>query len=209
MRVAVVEDQREIREGLGFLIGRTDGFQVTGVFRSMEDALAGFEREVPDVVLLDIGLPGMSGIDGARLLKERWPELLILTLTVYDDDDRIFDALCAGASGYLLKKTPPARLVDSLHEVMAGGAPMSPEVAARVVKLFRAVRPLAVDAVGLTPQEQRLLRLLVEGNSYKTAAASLQTSVNTVGFHMKSIYKKLQVHSKSEAVSRALRGGLV
>jgi len=209
VRVAVVEDQREIREGLGFLIGRTDGFQVTGVFRSMEDALAGFEREVPDVVLLDIGLPGMSGIDGARLLKERWPELLILTLTVYDDDDRIFDALCAGASGYLLKKTPPARLVDSLHEVMAGGAPMSPEVAARVVKLFRAVRPLAVDAVGLTPQEQRLLRLLVEGNSYKTAAASLQTSVNTVGFHMKSIYKKLQVHSKSEAVSRALRGGLV
>jgi DNA-binding NarL/FixJ family response regulator len=209
VRVAVVEDQREIREGLGFLIGRTDGFRVTGVFRSMEEALPGFEHDVPDVVLLDIGLPGMSGIDGARLLKERWPDLLILTLTVYDDDDRIFDALCAGASGYLLKKTPPARLVDSLHEVMAGGAPMSPEVAARVVKLFRAVRPLSVAGAALTPQEQRLLRLLVEGNSYKTAAARLETSINTVGFHMKSIYKKLQVHSKSEAVARALRGGLV
>jgi DNA-binding NarL/FixJ family response regulator len=209
LRVAVVEDQREIREGLGFLIDRTDGFRVTGTFRTMEDALAGFPRDVPQVVLLDIGLPGMSGIEGARILKERWPELLILTLTVYDDDERIFDALCAGASGYLLKKTPPARLVESLREVMDGGAPMSPEVAARVVKLFRAVRPIDLSDGVLTPQEQRLLKLLVEGNSYKTAAAKLQTTVNTVGFHMKSIYKKLQVHSKSEAVARALRGRLV
>jgi DNA-binding NarL/FixJ family response regulator len=207
--VAVVEDQREIREGLGFLIGRTEGFRVSGTFRSMEDALSGFERERPDVVLLDIGLPGMSGIDGARVLKERWPELLILTLSVYDDDERIFDALCAGASGYMLKKTPPARLVECLREVMEGGAPMSPEVAARVVKLFRQVRPPSLADLALTPQELRLLKLLVEGNSYKTAATQLQTSINTVGFHMKSIYRKLQVHSKSEAVARALRGRLV
>src|SRR5215470_10656645 len=141
IRVAIVEDRREIREGLAMIINGTPGFHCSGTYRSMEDALERIDRELPHVVLVDIGLPGMNGIDGIRLLKERHPDLLILMLTVYDDDEYIFDALCAGASGYLLKKTPPARLIESLREAMGGGSPMSPEVARKVIGLFREIRP--------------------------------------------------------------------
>jgi DNA-binding NarL/FixJ family response regulator len=158
---------------------------------------------------VDIGLPGMSGIDGVRILHERHPSIQLLMLTVYDDDDRIFRALCAGATGYLLKKTPPARLLDSLREAAGGGAPMSPEVARRVVALFRRYRPRGPAENDLTPHETRILKLLVEGHNYKTAAAELGVSVNTVAFHLKHIYEKLHVHSKSEAVSKALRDGIV
>jgi len=133
----------------------------------------------------------------------------LLMLTVYDDDDRIFDALCAGACGYLLKKTAPARLLESLKEAANGGAPMSPEVAHRVVMLFREFRPPDRADYALTPHELRLLKLLVEGHNYKTAAAQLGVSFNTICFHIKSIYEKLQVHSKSEAVSKALRNRLI
>jgi DNA-binding NarL/FixJ family response regulator len=151
----------------------------------------------------------MSGIDGLKLLKERYPQMLLLMLTVYGDDDRIFDALCAGASGYLLKKTPPARLLECLREAVAGGAPMSPEVASRVISLFREVHPPEHADYHLTPHELRLLKLLVEGCSYKTAAAKLGVSVKTVSFHLQKIYEKLQVHSKSEAVAKALRNRLI
>jgi DNA-binding NarL/FixJ family response regulator len=151
----------------------------------------------------------MNGIEGVRLLKERYPELMPLMLTVYDDDDRIFDALCAGACGYLLKKTPPARLLESLKEAVQGGAPMSPEIARRVVTLFREVRPPERAEYHLTAHETRLLKLLVEGHNYKTAATQLGVSFNTVCFHIKSIYEKLQVHSKSEAVAKALRHRLI
>ncbi len=175
----------------------------------MEEAIAGVDAAVPDVVLSDIGLPGMSGIEGVRILKERHPKLLILMLTVYDDDDRIFDAMCAGASGYLLKKTPPARLLESLKEAFEGGAPMSPEVARRVVSLFREIRPPERADYQLTPHETRLLKLFVEGHNYKTAAVELGVSINTVNFHVRSIYDKLQVHSRSEAVVKALRNRLV
>lgn len=208
-RVAIVEDQRDIREGIGFLINNTAGYFCTGTYGSMEDALKNLGSSVPDVVLLDIGLPGMSGIDGIAILKKRWPDLLIVTLTVYDDDGRIFEALCAGANGYLLKKTPPVKLIEGLKEVVDGGAPMSPEVATRVIKIFREIRPPERATYHLTPHEIRLLKLLVDGHSYKTLAAELGSSINTVGFHMRSIYKKLQVHSKSEAVVKAMRNGLV
>jgi DNA-binding NarL/FixJ family response regulator len=160
-------------------------------------------------VLNDIGLPGMSGIEGIRILKERHPDLLVLVLTIHDDDDRIFEAVCAGASGYLLKKTPPARLLESVREAVDGGAPMSPEVARRVITLFRTIRPPHNPTSDLTPHEVRLLRLLVEGHSYKTAAAELDVTVHTISFHLRSIYQKLQVHSKSEAVAKALRNRLV
>ena len=130
-------------------------------------------------------------------------------LTVYDDDQRIFDALCAGACGYLLKKTPPARLLESLKEVVGGGAPMSPDVARRVVTLFREFRPPADAGHQLTPHEIRILGLLVEGHNYKTSADELHVSINTIRFHMRSIYEKLQVHSKSEAVSKALRNRII
>jgi len=209
IRVAIVEDRREIRDGLATIISGTPGFRCTGAYRSMEEALESIDGNLPDVVLNDIGLPGMSGIDGIRILKQRHPALLVLMLTIYDDDDRIFEALCAGASGYLLKKTPPARLLELLREAVAGGAPMSPEVARRVVALFRTFRPPDNTTCGLTPHEIRLLRLFVEGHNYKTAAAELGVTVHTISFHLRSIYEKLQVHSKSEAVVKALRNRLV
>lgn len=209
IKTAIIEDRREIREGLSMLIGGTPGYICTGSYRSMEEALDKIGHNLPDVVLSDIGLPGMDGIEGIRILKERYPQLLVLMLSVYDDDDRIFEALCAGACGYLLKKTPPARLIDSLREAVAGGAPMSPEVARRVIALFRDFRPPERADYQLTPHETRLLKLLVEGHNYKTAAFELNVSVNTVSFHMRHIYEKLQVHSKSEAVSKALRYRLI
>lgn len=209
IRVAIIEDRREIREGLGTLIEFTDGFECTGKYGSVEEAIARIRHDVPDIVLSDIGLPGVDGIEGVRKLKSEHPGLIILMLSVYEDNDRIFDALCAGAVGYLLKKTPPAKLLDSMREAMAGGAPMSPEVARRVINLFKEVRPPERVDYDLTPHEIRLLRLLVEGHSYKTAAARLNVSVNTISFHLKNIYEKLQVHSKTEAVAKALRNQLV
>jgi DNA-binding NarL/FixJ family response regulator len=209
IKVAIIEDRREIREGLATLIDGTEGFRCTGSFRSMEEALARIGHDLPDVVLNDIGLPGMSGIEGIKILRERYPDLQILMLTVYDDDERIFDAICAGACGYLLKKTPPARLLECLQEAVAGGAPMSPEVARRVVTLFREVRPPERADYDLTPHEIRLLKLFVDGHNYKTASAELGVTVHTVSFHLRSIYDKLQVHSKTEAVAKALRDRLV
>lgn len=209
IEVAIVEDRREIRESLALLIGGTEGFACTGGYRSMEEALAKLKHHLPHVVLCDIGLPGMSGIEGIRILKELYPDLLILMLTIYDDDERIFDAICAGACGYLLKKTPPVRLLDSLKEAVTGGAPMSPEVARRVMSLFREIRPPERADYELTPHETRLLKLLVEGHNYKTAALELNVTVHTVSFHLRSIYEKLQVHTKSEAVAKALQNRLV
>jgi len=209
IRVAIVEDRREIREALSMLVSGTEGFRCTGVYRAMEEALERIERDLPDVVLADIGLPGMSGIEGVRILKERHPNLLLMMLSVYEDDERIFDALCAGACGYLLKRTSPARLIESLKEAVQGGAPMSPEVARRVVDLFKQVRPPDRADYQLTPHELRLLKLLVEGHNYKTAASELGVSFHTIHFHMRNIYDKLQVHSKSEAVSKALRDRII
>ena len=208
-KVAIIEDRREIRQGLQMLINGTDRYRCTGTYRSMEDALSGIGSEVPDVALVDIGLPGMSGIEGIALLKARHPDLLLLMLTVYDDDERIFDALCAGACGYMLKRTSPARLLESLREAVSGGAPMSPEVASRVISLFRDIRPPERADYELTPHETRLLKLLVEGYNYTTAAQELGVSFNTIKFHMRNVYDKLQVHSKSEAVAKALRNRLV
>lgn len=209
IKVALIEDRREIRDGLAMLINGTQGFKCTGSYRSMEDALPRIGTDLPDVALCDIGLPGMSGIEGMRILKEKFPALLLLMLTIYDDDERIFDALCAGACGYLLKKTPPAKLLEGLREAVDGGSPMSPEVARRVIALFRDIRPPERADYELTPHETRLLKLLVEGHNYKTAALELNVSINTISFHMRHIYEKLQVHSKSEAVAKALRDRLV
>jgi DNA-binding NarL/FixJ family response regulator len=209
LKVGIIEDQPNIREGLRTLIDGTEGYRCVGSFGSMEEALANVDRQVPDVLLVDIGLPGMSGIEGTRKLKAMHPGLAVLMLSVYDDDRRIFDALCAGACGYLLKKTPPVRLLEALKEVVGGGAPMSPEVARRVVALFREIRPPEEADYQLTPHETRILSLLVEGHNYKTAADELSVSINTIRFHMRSIYEKLQVHSKSEAVSKALRNRII
>lgn len=175
----------------------------------MEEAIARIAGELPDIVLIDIGLPGMSGIEGISILKERHPKIQLLVLTVHGDDKRIFEALRAGACGYLLKKTAPARLLDSIREAMTEGAPMSPEVARRVIQLFHQVRPPSRSAYELTPHEVRILKLLAEGHNYPTAASELGVSINTIRFHIRSIYDKLQVHSKSEAVAKGLRQGII
>jgi DNA-binding NarL/FixJ family response regulator len=209
IKVAVVEDQRNIRECLEIMLNGTEGYQCTGTFRTMTEALDKISFNLPDIVLTDIGLPGMSGIEGVKILKERHPDLLFLMLTVYDDDERIFDAFCAGACGYLLKNTPPARLLDGIKEAMSGGAPMTPDVARRVISLFREIRPPERADYDLTPHESRLLKLLVEGHNYKTAAEQLGVSFHAVSFHMRNIYDKLQVHSKSAAVAKAVQNRLV
>jgi len=209
IRVAIIEDQRTTREALTTLLNGSPGFRASGAFGSMEEALPKIAVDLPDVVLIDIGLPGMSGTEGIRYLRERHPNLQMLVLTVYEDDERIFEAMCAGACGYLLKKAPLTRLLESIREVVDGGAPMSPEVARRVIRLFYEIRPPVRANYELSPHEVRLLKLLAEGHSYRTAAAELGVSAHTVSFHLRSIYDKLQVHSKSEAVSKAFRHGLI
>lgn len=209
IRVAIIEDMREVRDGLKILINGTPGFRCAGSYRSMTEALNRIGSQPCDLILTDIGLPGMNGIEGTRILRERMPAVPILALTVYDNDEKVFAALCAGASGYLLKNTPPAKLLESLTEAVNGGAPMSPEVARRVVKLFRDFHPPEHAEYRLTSQETELLKLLVDGHHYKTAAQRLGVTVSTISFHLKNIYQKLQVHSKTEAVAKALRERLV
>jgi DNA-binding NarL/FixJ family response regulator len=209
IRVAIIEDVREIREGLAALINGASGFQCVCAHRTFEEALRELPRKAPDIVLVDLGLPGMSGIEGIPPLKERLPTAPVIVLTVYDDDERIFAALCAGASGYLLKRTPPWQLLEAIRDALEGGSPISPEVARKVIRLFRELRPPQRADYDLTPHETRLLRMLSEGHNYKTAADELGVSVNTIGFHMRHIYEKLHVHSKSQAVAKALRSRLV
>lgn len=215
IRVVIIEDQQEIREGLQQILDGAPGFSCVSAFASMEPALSELPRllktpeTIPSVVLTDIGLPGMSGIDGIRILKAEYPKLPVMVLSVFEDDDRIFEAICAGATGYLLKRTPPDRILESLREVVGGGAPMSPEVARRVVNLFQRLQPPRKESCNLTPHELRILKLLVEGHIYKTAAAELKVTVNTISFHVRNIYDKLQVHSKAEAVAKAVRNNLV
>jgi DNA-binding NarL/FixJ family response regulator len=209
IQVAIIEDQREIREGLKELIDGAEGFLCSAVFGSVEEVLPRIGADLPDVVLVDIGLPGKSGIDGIRLLKESYPDLVLVVLTVFDDDRRVFEAICAGASGYLLKKTPAPRLIQGIREAAEGGAPMSPEIAARVIALFRHVRPAPPEDHDLTPHEVRVLKMLVDGHNYKTAAVELGVSVNTISFHIRHIYEKLHVHTRSEAVAKALRDQIV
>jgi DNA-binding NarL/FixJ family response regulator len=209
IRVIIIEDMRDVREGLKLLINGSANFHCAGSYRSVEDALAAIdESEPPDIILTDLGLPGLSGIEGIRLFRQRMPDVALLALTIHENNDKIFNAMCAGATGYMLKNTPPARLLEALREAASGGAPMSPEVARRVIQLFRDFRPVSAS-YDLTPQERQLLKLLVEGHHKKTAATEMGISFHTVSFHLKNIYEKLQVHSKSEAVAKALREHLV
>lgn len=208
-RVVLIEDLREVRDGLAALINGTAGFKCVAAYSMMEAALSRVSTDNPDLILTDLGLPGMSGVEGIARLRGMLPTIPILALTIYDNDDQIFNALCNGANGYLLKNTPPTRLLDSLHEAAAGGSPISPAIAARVIKLFRDFRPPEQADYHLTPQETELLKLLIEGHHKKTAAREMGISFHTVSFHLRNIYEKLQVHSKSEAVAKALREKLV
>jgi len=205
--VAVIEDQQETREGISLLINRTDGFECRHLYGSMEAALEGIGVNPPRVVLVDIGLPGLDGIDGLRILQERYPRIAPVMLTVYkrrrpDLSGHVRGRLRIPAQEYA------AGQVDGGHPG-EGGAVMSPEVAIRVIELFRKAPVREAGWVGLSPQEIRLLKLFTEGHQNKTAAAQLGISVHTVSFHLRSIYEKLHVHTRSEAVARALRDGLI
>jgi DNA-binding NarL/FixJ family response regulator len=209
IRVAIVEDDRQTREGLGLLIDGASGYQCVAHYRSVEEALPRLDDDRPDVLLLDIRLPGMPGSEAVRLFRDQRPGLEILMLTVYADEEKVFESICNGANGYLLKKTRPVKLLEAIREAHDGGAPMSPEIARRVVALFRKTGPPAKVDHDLTPQEVRLLGLLARGYSYQAAGDQLRISVNTIRNYIRSIYEKLHVHSKSEAVSKALRDRLI
>jgi len=207
--VSIVDDEKQLRQSIATFVNGSPGFRCVSTYSGAEAALKGLPADNPQVVLMDINLGGMNGIECVERLKAVAPNMQVLMLTVYDDDDRIFDALCAGASGYLLKRTPPARLLDSIREAMSGGSPVSPEVASRVIRFFREFHNPEREEYDLTPHETRLLKLLTEGYNYQTAAEKLGVSYNTVKFHVRHIFDKLQVHSKSEAVVKAMRDRLV
>ena len=208
IRVALVEDQRVTREGLSLLIGGSVGFEICGQYESMEFALEQIPGNPPDVLLADIGLPGISGIEGVRRIHELMPGLPILMLTVHEDSDSVFSAVCAGAFGYLLKETPPARLLESIRELFEGGAPMSPGIARKVVLMFQKAAP-SKEEMQLSLRQLEILRMLAEGHSYKACAVTLGVGLDTVRSHVRKIYERLHVHSRSEAVWKALQGGLL
>lgn len=209
IKVAIVEDDRTLREGLGMLIHATPGYTCPRTYGSVEEALQLLSLAAPDVLLLDIHLPGMLGSEGVRKFREQFPDMQIMMLTVYDGQDKVFESICNGACGYLLKKTPPAKLLEFIREAHEGGAPMSPEIARKVVTLFQKTgAPEKIDEQ-LTQQEIRLLRLLADGYSYENSAGQMNISINTVRNYIRSIYEKLHVHSKSEAVSKAIRSRLI
>ena len=209
IRTAIIEDDEVQRDCLRLLINGTPGYECVGAHPSVEAALKTGFSVIPDVLLLDIHLPGMLGSEAVRLFHEKHPRMQILMLTVYAEQGRVFESICNGACGYLLKKTPPARLLEAIREAHEGGAPMTPEIARKVVTLFQqTARPEQLDE-DLTAHELRLLKLLAEGYSYQDAADQFHVSINTLRNHIRSIYDKLHVHSKSAAVSKALRYRLI
>jgi DNA-binding NarL/FixJ family response regulator len=209
-RIVIVEDKKPIREGLMVLLGATEGIDCIASYGNCEDMLEKLESDRPDIILMDIGLPGMSGIEGTREAKKILPDTVIIVLSVYEDDENIFQALCMGASGYLVKNTPPARLIEAINEAHEGGSPMSSNIARRVVNLFRKNFVNRGDSdVRLTDREKEVLTGISDGQSYSSVADSLFISVDTVRYHIRHIYEKLEVHSQSAAVSKAIRKGLI
>ena len=211
INVAIVEDNNTIRDGLAALINGTSGYSCVGGFSDCESFLTKINTLKIDVVLMDIGLPGMSGIEGISKSKKLKPELNILMLTVYEDNQTVFKALCAGACGYLVKKTPPARLLEAIKDAFDGGAPMSSLIARQVIDIFKQTQGKQKDEtdIDLSSREKEVLTSLSDGNNYQEIADQLFISVDTVRHHIKNIYRKLHVHSQSEAVAKAIRKGLI
>lgn len=203
VRVFVIEDLEGIRTALALLLSGTPGFACVGAAASAEAALSSDLEAAPDVVLLDLGLPGMSGVEALAPLRGRWPHAEVLVLTVHDAADRVFEALQAGASGYLVKTTAPADVLAAVRELYEGGAPMSASIARKVVEALRRPDP---DTDTLSRREREVLDLLVAGKTYRQIAGALFVSPNTVAFHVKQVYEKLHVHSRAEAVAHVLGG---
>jgi len=212
IRVAIFEDNNSLREGLFQLVQAAEGLSCVGAFPDCTDLVRNVEKLRPDVVMMDIGMPGINGIDGVKLLKAQFPELKILMQTVFEDDEKIFQSICAGASGYILKNTPSHRILEAVVDTYQHGAPMSPTVATRVLKMIQppaATHPDKDDSFRLSLREKEVLTCLVKGMSYKLIASHCFISIDTVRGHIRSIYEKLHVHSKSEAVVKAIKGHIV
>lgn len=203
--IGIIEDDTQLRHGLQQYLNNQQGMFCQMAFGSVEE----FRKEVnennkPDVLLMDIGLPGMSGIEGMKLIKNQYPDIDIIMLSVYNDAIRIFDSLCAGATGYLLKTTSFEEIKEGIVQLKKGGAPMSPQIAKRVIDYFNQSRPKTVSP--LTDREREIVIGLVDGLSYKLIASRMDISIETVRFHIKNIYRKLHVNSKSEVISKSFRG---
>jgi DNA-binding NarL/FixJ family response regulator len=198
--VVIIEDNPELREELIALFGEFEGYSCTASFSTAEEALVRLPTIKPDVILMDINLPGMSGIECVRTLKAKLPQTPVVMLTVYEDDASIFESLKAGAVGYLLKKTPPAKILDAIHEVHVGGSPMSNQIARRVIATFQALPQRAGDTGMLSSREQEILNHVARGLRYKEIADALFISTDTVRTHLRNIYRKLQVRSAAEAL---------
>lgn len=212
IKVILVEDNTNIRKGLHALINGTDGFQCMEAFSSCEDMLKKIGTLKPDIVLMDIGLPGMSGIDGVAQVKKLYKDMNIVMLSVFEDDDMIFNALCAGACGYLTKRTPPARIIEALKEAHEGGSPMNAHIARKVVSLFNKkelFKNVEAELFDLSMQEKRIIYLLSEGKSYSEIADEIFVSVSTIRYHIGNIYKKMHVVNQAEAVAKAVRKGII
>ena len=211
IKLNLIEDNKLIRTGWELALQNENDFLVTGSFGSCEEAFKNEEIGTADIVLMDIGLPGMSGIDGVKFLKEKYPGLIIVMCTVHEDNEKIFDAICAGAVGYLLKKTTPAELITALHEAYNGGSPMTPTVARRVIASFQktTLKSSAGKSIELTEREKQVLEEMSIGKSYSEIAKKIFLSVDGVYYHIRHIYEKLQVHSRAEAVAEGLKKRII
>ena len=202
IKIYIVEDDRNLRENIRKFISLSPGFECSRAFGSGEDLLAAAFEPEPNVVLMDINLPGISGIETVSRLKRLRPEIQILMLTIYENSDRIFEALAAGANGFLTKNTPPDKLLEAIREVSAGGGPMSSHIARKVIQAFHPAARDAAPQENLTPREQEILELLAQGSAYKQIAGQLELSLGTIQTHISRIYKKLHVNCRTHAVRK-------
>lgn len=214
IRVAVFEDNKLVRDSFEAILNGTEGFICTGVFPDCNNLKRDMERSHPDIVLMDIEMSGMNGIEATRIIRQDYPAVKILIQTVFEDDEKIFSAICAGASGYMTKKTSPAKLIDAIQEVYYGGAPMSPGVASKVIQLFQKFMPPQPESsdeepANLTKREKEILTLMMEGDNYHAIAEKCYLSYDTVRTHVRSIYKKLHVASVNQAIVKAFKQRLV
>jgi len=209
IRVLIYEDNPQLREGLTMLIDGSDGFNVVASYKNCNNIIPELDAWNPDVILMDIDMPGVNGIEGLKKVREQNPDVKVLMLTVFDDNKNVFEALKNGANGYLLKKTPPAKLLEYIGDVASGGAPMTSSIATQVLKMFSEIPQQANNEYNLSDREKQVLQLLVNGYSYKMIANDMFIAIDTVRSHIKKIYEKLQVNSKSEAVAKAFKDKLL
>jgi len=207
--VAIVEDNPDYRAGISLILRASPTCTVVGEFANAEDFLDDIDRLLPDVVLMDIGLPGMTGIEATSIVKEKYPRIQIIILSVFEDDDNVFNAICAGAIGYVSKPVTPQQLLEAIENAFNGGTPISPHIARKMLQMFKDHLPPPKADYNLTDRELDVLEHLVQGDDYKLIADKLFLSIFTIRAHIRNIYDKLHVHSKSQAVSKALNERLV